>query len=408
MRTTGTTALLAPVLVVFSSGCALPDLGPLADATAQIHAATQQVGTSLVEDLERLALLEAEDHAFKEYPATFRKAWDERLSVMAALVEYSDALAGIVDAAGKFGENATSLADSVSGLLAAGGVNPANVLSDAALSVVTIGGEALVTIKAHSDMDKAVEAADPAVQRVAKILGKDLVKLEELLGRDGLAADIESGLKKARLRAAGADLAYRDSLLYSRETVEQLLDLEAGAIRDLQQAILELRGQIVAVRLAGTTVLLLEGRDGLSGDQQEDLASARATVAEGEEQALVDKIEKIESSIGEYTAALNEHRATQAQIDQWIKGTDVWYGPMTTELEALHETFSIQRRAVSAAREAVREWATIHAALAKSLRDKRQPSVRLLIGTAKRLRAALDASEATESDANDGTTKEDA
>jgi len=370
-------------LVLAAGGCKLPDLSPFAEATASVHTATVEAGSIVVEDLEHLARLETEDPEFEGYPVRFRQEWQERLALMGDLVGYSDALAAVVSSAGQFGENASSLADSVSSLLGAAGLDPAAVLPAAAVQTVVSAGEAIVTVKAQRDLAVAVELADPGIQEVARLVDEDLAEiLDDLLAANGVWADIEAGIKRKYVRERGVDLAYRELLVSLRGQVEGALAMEAGEIKAHRAATQGLRASAIRDRL---TVRELEGLPDPTDDDTEKLQTAKAAL-----EGYPAEIEALEVLIQEHEAALAEDRETLEEVEGWIEETDGWFGDLSAELDALSEDFGRQRAAIVAARQAVREWASIHAGLARSLRDDRAPDIDLIVSKAKEIRGILE------------------
>lgn len=166
-------AILLSAVILLSS-CSLPDLQPFATATADLSSAVTSSG-----EVVKAAL---EENQMPNEANLFGDAFEVRTKAMAAFVEYSDSLASI-SAAGKQGaENADKVADAFNGLLVqVGSLIPlpgAGVISSSLVDVFQETYALVATVRAARSMKSAVEAADPTVQELARIVGGDLTDMK--------------------------------------------------------------------------------------------------------------------------------------------------------------------------------------------------------------------------------------
>jgi hypothetical protein len=170
------------VCILALAGCSTPDLKPFADASRAASTGVNAGGDLAIQPLTRMTLWDGTtfvppsdpNHASKE----ILKSWEIRRKAMDAVLVYSASLVAINEASARRKANATELVDSVKQL--AGAVPGIDVVTNAAgdLTVTTIA--TTVEVKAYRDMRKAVEAADPAIQEIAKVLKQDFVELSNL------------------------------------------------------------------------------------------------------------------------------------------------------------------------------------------------------------------------------------
>ena len=171
---------LSTVLLI--SGCTTPDLKPFAEASKTLSASVKTGGELAIKPLAKTpiwvtnSLVEPGDPA---HPYTaLEVSWAERWKVMDAVAVYSASLAAISDAAAHRKENATELAGSVQQLASA--VPGYGAAFNSAGALVVKGLEITVEVKAWHDMRRAVEAADPAIQLVARGIKLDFIEISHL------------------------------------------------------------------------------------------------------------------------------------------------------------------------------------------------------------------------------------
>lgn len=215
----GATVLLASLL----AGCALPDLKPFAESTAQIHAAVLTVDSEAPALLREAGKADAADKLDKHLAV--------RRLAMNAVLNYADSLAHISQAGQSGQKSADRVADSLGGLLGALKLAP---LSGEALAVVTMAYAQVAQARAAGAFAEAVGQADPAIQAVATILTKDLEDLQ------GLMVQMRPTLMRRVMERSSANLAledYRHQLERERRQIEARLATDpgnAGLIRQSQ------------------------------------------------------------------------------------------------------------------------------------------------------------------------------
>jgi hypothetical protein len=171
-------AILLSAVILLSS-CSLPDLQPFATSTAELSSAVAASGEVVTAALEE-----------NQMPAEARSFGDQfavRTKAMAAFVEYSDSLASIAAAGKKGAANAGKVADAFNGLLGqVGSLIPlpgAELLSSGLVDVLKEGYALVATVRAAQSMKSAVEAADPIIQNLAKIVGADLTDMKIIVSK---------------------------------------------------------------------------------------------------------------------------------------------------------------------------------------------------------------------------------
>ncbi|MGV1099792.1 hypothetical protein ACUUL3_10350 [Thiovibrio sp. JS02] len=202
-------------LSLLLGACALPDLQPFADATAQLHTALLETDSAI-----RRTILEA--GARPEEVGQLSKELAVRVAAMKAMVNYTDSLANIATAGRTGSESAGSLASAVDGFLTAFSAPtlPGNYVA-MAKSLYGIAAE----VRASRSFAKAVAKADPAVQAMAEILMADFHTLEALLAQATVPA--QQGLLDLENNAGIVD--FREQLEKRRRQLEKALAAEPSA-----------------------------------------------------------------------------------------------------------------------------------------------------------------------------------
>ena len=194
-----------PFLFVFAavislltfSGCATPDLAPFAAASSTLASSVKHGGNLAIHPITQQSVW-IEDQFVPpnddNHPGkALREQWNIRLKTMDAVIVYSASLAAINEASAKRKENATQLVESVRKLASA--VPGVNVGAGPAGDLMISGLGMLVEVKAWHDMAKAVASADPAIQKIAEIIAKDMASLQDLF---------ESPIRTDIIRASNA------------------------------------------------------------------------------------------------------------------------------------------------------------------------------------------------------------
>ena len=191
--------------------CALPDLKPFADATAQLH--TSMVATNAN---VQLGLSEA---GAGELAEAFRKELAVRIAAMEAVVVYTDALANISAAGQNGGGGAENLANSLNGFL--GAISAPTMPSNYVAIAQSLFG-IVATVRAENSLAQATEKADPAIQSIATTMTEDFHALENVLRVSG--RQIKTNLL---LETSNNDIAgYRMALEKQRRQLETAMTMD--------------------------------------------------------------------------------------------------------------------------------------------------------------------------------------
>lgn len=217
------TVLICAILLSALAACALPNLKPFADATAQLHTAVTQTDANA-----RLSLTEA---GAGEMAKELGKQLSVRISAMEAAVKYTDALASIADAGQKGSDSAGNLADALDGFLGAASAPtmPTNYVA-MAKSVYGI----VANVRAASSLAKATEKANPAIQSVAVIMIKDFDDLKKILMVTGKKLDNKLISEKANNEI----ISYRLALEKRRRQIENEItpdNVDQNKLKELQE-----------------------------------------------------------------------------------------------------------------------------------------------------------------------------
>lgn len=168
-------------LTVLLGGCSTPDLKPFADSTASLHQAMTQGQSIIRSEIDGMAQADNlpnpdQVQADKEQLV---KAFDARIAVMAAVVNYSDSLAAVA-AAGQNGQtNAQALGDSIQKLADLAG--PYGEAVGAGTEIASqIYGLAAQALAAHS-LRETTTKMNPLIQRVAVLIQLDMTNVLNVL-----------------------------------------------------------------------------------------------------------------------------------------------------------------------------------------------------------------------------------
>ncbi len=194
-RRHGSAACILP-LAILLVGCKTPDIHPFADATAAVGMSVAQGGDMVVTPLTKRTINNKSPGAPDHPGVKLATAWDVRRATMEAVVQYSASLVAISDAAAKSQNNASQVVGAVQEL--ARNIPNSGIQAglDKAGDLLVYVGKTIIEIKAYHDMAKAVQAADPAIQEIAKVLQADFKDLAvEYYNRvnddlDGLVTDL--------------------------------------------------------------------------------------------------------------------------------------------------------------------------------------------------------------------------
>ena len=161
---------------ILAGGCSsLPDVSPFRSASSQLRLAVAESGAAVESELRLLP-------EGNEQADTLRDNWKERDNAFTAIVAYSDSISALVDSGNNGAKSAERVADSVKALGEAAGV--AIPASDQAVALATDIGkflyEQIAKARAAKNLEKAMAAAQPGVDRIAEKISADLKDLEEI------------------------------------------------------------------------------------------------------------------------------------------------------------------------------------------------------------------------------------
>lgn len=170
------------LLALLVSGCATPNLKPFADASSTLSISVKRGGDLAIKPLAKTPIWVNNDlvppgdskHPYKK----LEDSWELRQKAMDAVLIYSTSLDAINEAAAHREENAEALVNSVQQLASA--VPGYGAAFNSFGTLVVKGLKITVEVKAYHDMRQAVEAADPAIQLVARRLIEDFTELSNL------------------------------------------------------------------------------------------------------------------------------------------------------------------------------------------------------------------------------------
>lgn len=274
-RPAGARALLAAALLLLAAGCApLPTAQPFVDATRQYRASLAAGGGVLEQELAEAGGAEAAQR--------FAKSWELRLRAADALVSYSKAIAAVADSGSRGAESAQRVADSAQTLAGAVGLAAPGAAAAVATDTAAFIYAQIAAARAARSLADALGQAQPAVERIAGIMARDLADAEALL-----RAAVK--LKETELaRAYNTEMAFYASLLEERAAIyrkarrtgadeTRLLELEQ-LIQATQswRAPMQAESAALAGRLRAGRQLIAASRQALSewSSAHADLAAA--------------------------------------------------------------------------------------------------------------------------------------
>ena len=325
-------------------GCGtIPNLKGLADATGEMRSGVVAVGneyaTSIPDDLNKCG--------GESCKRKFEAAWVSRAVAVAAIADYSDALAQVAAAGRDGAERADQVLSSATKLLGALSIEP---LSAPIIGAAKIGLAELAKYRALRSMSEAVESAHPHVSEVFKILDQDLAAL------DKSSQEIKFGLFA---------LAENEDKDQSGSSVEQA----KGASATLRKVI---AADFNGLKQAVENLAAL--RNGLPGPNPKACKS---------EPECVQELQAADKRIG-------ESRSRLAALERDLVSFEAAYGPVQRKIDAISKQAAHLHAAIVQLRSGLQEWIAIHRKLADDIRRGLQPNVRQLIATAGELKELVD------------------
>lgn len=263
-------SLLALVCVAAAPiGCtALPDVTPFATSSREFASGVKAAGRVVSEDLRS-------DDALADSSKKFDEAWDARNKAMEGVVQYADGLAAIVKSTQDARAQAKALGNKLETLAAAAGVvNPAIGASVAVgIDVASFIYGQIAIVRGANSLQEAMDAAQPAIDKLAEIITKDSENLKEVvlstasLRRTAIqqagGAKASSFAREIEARRDEARAAFaRDPSSARRDDLLAIDRLAATAQAENQQ----FQDQVARAReMAGTSAELIQAmRDGVS------------------------------------------------------------------------------------------------------------------------------------------------
>jgi|GEM_PF-1875182 len=324
------------LVISLSAACtALPEVGSFADATIELNAALKTGGATAVAELKAIDA----DKQAKDLAA----AWTVRDKTGVALVAYGESLRAIVDAGNQGKESAGKLIDSVTGLATAAGITIPG--SSAALAVAGdtarfIYGQ-ISLMRSAKSLEAALDAAEPAVTRIAEVLAKDLRQAGEIF--DLAMTELEDSIQTEE--EMQVRLGYRMALTDERGA---LYALDLSTISDLRKRIHELMKQDAAT---------------LTAEEKKELAKIR-----------------------EEEANLTAAEARLIEIQALIKATDQWHDPLEARLAEIRKRQRVGIAFFAAAVATTTRWAAAHDRLIQAVKERRPYSAQSLMEAAVQVR----------------------
>jgi uncharacterized protein YoaH (UPF0181 family) len=205
-RPLGARALLAIPLLLLAAGCApLPTAQPFVDATRQYRASLASGGAVLEQQLAEAGGADA--------ATRFAGQWETRVRAADALVSYSKAIAAVADSGGRGAESAQRIADSAQTLAGAVGLTAPGAAAAVATDTAAFIYAQIAAARAARSLADALTQAQPAVERIAGIMAKDLADAETLLRAAVKLRETELA------RAYNTEMAFYASLLDERAAI---------------------------------------------------------------------------------------------------------------------------------------------------------------------------------------------
>lgn len=170
------------ISIFMTSGCAIPDLKPFADATITLSTGVKEGGDHIIKSLKELPykkdgrLIHPTD---VNHPANkLVTHWDERIRAMDALVAYSDSLASITSAHANAKSNVEAFGNSIESL---GQYIPsASAYTGDVKALIELLMQTGIEIKSYHSLRKAVEKAQKPMGEIADLIYADVTDLEKI------------------------------------------------------------------------------------------------------------------------------------------------------------------------------------------------------------------------------------
>jgi hypothetical protein len=208
--------------VFVAGGCQLPNVGPFVDGTAQLKAAVASSGAAVEQELRVMP-------GTAQQADALHNAWAARNNAMVALLRYAQSIDAIVAAGNAGAESAGKVADAVQGLASAAGVAVPGSAAAVGVAVDTAKFiyAQIAVVRAAGDLAQSLDEAQPAVERIAELMRKDLTDLDELVQAASQLSEIAIVAQNNDLSAYRKKLAdelKKDRDLSKKEAREELAE----------------------------------------------------------------------------------------------------------------------------------------------------------------------------------------
>ena len=322
---------LVAILAFGLAACgALPDVTPFAGATEDLRDAVVQVAPAVTAEVQNVPNGE-------NYVILIGDEWKTRVDSVNAMNNYSQSLVAIVGAGNEGSETAEKIGNSFGTMLEqAGKVLPAALsgitqIAENTTDAVQFLIKTYINIKAMSDLEEALDAAQPGINIFSKLLSQDLADL------DGLVLDAQLAVENERL------FAYNDKY---------------GALKELEAQ--RTRLQTVYAKAMAENIKHLE-------------AMVEITINDTGGELKDSPFSKVR---------LKEMSDAIVEVDKLIKANDSWLVPLKAEVQKEQERVTAARQLIASTQNGVRQWAVAHANLVTAVREGRAPNFHNLVKTA--------------------------
>jgi len=296
----------------FLGGCGtLPDAKPFADATSSLSASISAGGSAITTTLGEPHDVTPEDPArYAELSSEFEAAWRGRVEAAKATATYADSISNVISAGNESAKTVEKVADSLASLAEAVSVPLATPAFGVTKDVASFIVQRVAIVRASAKLEVAMEQAQPAIDRLAKLIVEDSeLRLKPLLVV--LHKNIQSGIQstyayednyrtevRKRRKVALAE-ALKDSSKLSK--VQELDQAEQAVTPILQERDKKLDGAATAYK---TRVQLI---DALS-DATTAWAQAHRDLAAAVKEKRKVNVAELEATVTELKALVKKVR----------------------------------------------------------------------------------------------------
>jgi len=161
-------AVVVLVTVMFMGCASLPDVGPFATATGDLRSAVAASGQAAESELRLM-------EGGASNADAFAKQWEYRDDAMKGLVDYADAVVGVVSASEKAGASYDRLTDDVKALATSAGISlPGSGVVSSVSDAGRLVYEQIARMKAAKSLEATLAESQPAIEQIVTVISKDL------------------------------------------------------------------------------------------------------------------------------------------------------------------------------------------------------------------------------------------